>query len=74
MKQVRISNELVQLEKGDKLIGKRSGKIFEITCYEVSPWGHTTFHILAEDGERRKVASFILGKKYDLFYDLYPKL
>jgi|694.fasta_scaffold09482_9 hypothetical protein len=63
---IRISGKLVNIKKGDRLVGKRSSKEFEVLGYQKTPWTHEIFILQSSDGEIRKVASFLLGKKYNL--------
>lgn len=66
MKQVRIGKDLITLTKGDFLKGRRSEKVFEVLSYENSIWGYTVYTLMSSDGETRRVASFLIGKKYIL--------
>ena len=63
---IRIAGKLVNIKKGDRLVGKRSLKEFEVLGYQKTPWSHEIFTLQSSDGEIRKVASFLIGKKYNL--------
>ena len=56
----------MRIPKNTQLQGKRSGKHFVIKGYHVTPWGHDIYHLEAEDGETRSVASFLLKAKYTI--------